>query len=322
VSAHAPIRFGVLGCADIAIRRMLPAIARCPDAVPAAVASRDRATAETTADRFGARAFDSYEAVLDDPDVDAVYVPVPAALHAVWVERALKAGKPVLAEKPLTTSYPETVRLVAFARDAGLVLRENVLFVHHGQHRAVRHLIAEGAIGRLRGLSAAFTVPARPAGDIRLRADLGGGALLDAGVYPLRAAMLLLGAELEVVAASLTHEPGYDVDLGGAALLRRGDGVTAQLSFGIAHAYESSYRLVGSTGRITLTHAFTPPPEHRPVIRLVGRDGEREVIRPAEDQCAAAVASFVAAVREGRHGADDAVLTQARLLDDIHRAGS
>ncbi|MEU6021912.1 Gfo/Idh/MocA family oxidoreductase [Micromonospora sp. NPDC047134] len=320
-TAHTPppVRIGLLGCADFAIRRMLPAIDRCPDTLLTAVASRDRSTARNTAQRFGACAAESYEAVLAAPDVEAVYVPVPAALHASWVERALLAGKHVLAEKPLTTAYSDTLRLAALAREAGLVLAENVLFVHHGQHAHVRRLLADGAIGELRAASATFTVPARPADDIRLRPELDGGALWDVGVYPLRAAMHLLGNDLEVIGATLTHHPEYEVDLGGAALLRRADGVTAQLTFGLDHQYESSYRLVGSTGRIELTHAFTPPAEHRPTIRLTTSAGVREITLDAQDQCTRAMASFAAAIREGRPGTEDAVVAQARLLDDLRR---
>ncbi|NEE17571.1 Gfo/Idh/MocA family oxidoreductase, partial [Streptomyces sp. SID7499] len=188
-----PVRVGVLGTASIARRRLLPALAACPDTRLVAVASRAPATAEEAAAPYGCEAVEGYGALLARDDVDAVYVPLPAALHAPWVRAALTAGKHVLAEKPLSTDAATTGGLLALARDKGLVLSENVMFVHHARHAEVRRLIEDGAIGDVRAFHAAFTVPRPPDGDIRHSAGLGGGALGDMGVYPVRAALHLLG---------------------------------------------------------------------------------------------------------------------------------
>ncbi|GLF99427.1 Gfo/Idh/MocA family protein [Streptomyces yaizuensis] len=314
-----PIRMGVLGCADIARRRMLPAFAACPDTEVTAVAGRDAARAGETARPYGALAFGGYAELLADPSVDAVYVPVPLALHSRWVEAALRAGKHVLAEKPLTGDAGETERLFALAERQGRALMENVMFVHHGQHRRVRELLAEGAVGELRSFEASFTVPRRPDDDIRYRADLGGGALFDTGVYPLRAALHLLGPELSVAGAVLEHGPGFGVDTSGAVLLRTPKGVLAQLSFGLDHAYRGSYTLHGSTGRLTLDRVFTPPADLVPVARIEGPAGVREIPLAAEDQVAATVAAFAAACREGSAPSAQS-LAQARLLDAVVRA--
>ncbi|MGW6570443.1 Gfo/Idh/MocA family protein [Streptomyces sp. NPDC054975] len=312
----APVRIAVLGCADIARRRMLPAFAASPDVEITAVAGRDADQAKELAERFGCRAMTGYETALSDEEVRAVYVPLPAALHATWVERALLAGKHVLAEKPLSLSLPESLRLTRLARERGLALMENVMFVHHAQHDAVRGLLAEGAIGELRAFQASFTVPRLADDDIRYRPELGGGALTDTGVYPVRAALHLLGPDLEVAGAHLAHGPGFTVDTAGAALLRDDRGTSAQLTFGLDHAYRNTYELCGSTGRMTVDRAFTPPSDHRPVIRLENRDGVREVVLAPDDQVANSVAAFVAAVRT-QAPPDDAIVRQAALLDDI-----
>ncbi|MDQ8706189.1 Gfo/Idh/MocA family oxidoreductase [Streptomyces sp. LHD-70] len=313
------IAIGVLGCADIARRRMLPAFAACPDLRVAAVAGRDPARAEETAAPYGARAVAGYEALLADARIDAVYVPLPLALHERWVRAALDAGKHVLAEKPLTSRARGTVELFRLAERRGLALVENVMFVHHSQHAEVRRLVGDGAIGELRGFRAEFTVPRRRPDDIRYSPELGGGALWDTGVYPLRAALHLLGPELEVVGAAGAAAPGIPVDSSGAVLLRTEAGVSAQLSHGLDHAYRSSYELVGSTGRLTLDAAFTPAADHRPVIRLHGAKGLREFTLPADDQVARTVAAFTAAVRTGRAPAQavDASVRQAQLLDTV-----
>lgn len=312
-------RVGLLGCSDFALRRMLPALARTPGLTVAAVASRDPARAAQAARLHGAEALADYDALLEDPGVDAVYLPLPPALHAQWIERALDAGKHVLAEKPLTTDARRTAGLLALARAKRLALLENYLFPHHGQHRRVRELIDDGAIGQPRALCAVFAIPPRPPGDIRYRRDLGGGALLDVGGYPVRAAQLLLGTGLDVTGARLRHDPARAVDTGGSALLTRQDGVTAQLTFGMEHFYSSRYEVLGSAGRIGLAHAFTPPADHVPVIRLETGQGVRELALEPEDQCAAAARAFLRAIEE-RAAPDPVIVRQAELIDTIRRA--
>ncbi|MGW0702191.1 Gfo/Idh/MocA family protein [Streptomyces sp. NPDC002867] len=311
-----PVRIGVIGCADIAVRRMLPAFEAGPHTEIVAVASRSPQKAERVAERYGARAVRGYADLLDLKEVDAVYVPLPASLHGPWAEAALRAGKHVLAEKPLTTSAARTGHLFDLARERGLALMENVMFVHHPRHETVRRLLADGAIGELRSLHAAFTVPALPDADIRHRPELGGGALADVGLYPLRAALHFLGPGLEVVGASLARGRTREVETSGAALLRTPGGTTAHITFGIEHAYLSRYELWGSEGRITVDRAFTPPADLVPVIDL-HRGGDHEEMRLApHDQVASTVAAFVASVRAGA-APSEATLRQARLLDDV-----
>lgn len=312
-----PLRFGTLGCAAFARRRMLPAMAAGPDTEVAAVASRDAAKAAETAARFGGTAVHGYAELLERDDVDAVYVPLPPALHAEWTEKALLAGKHVLAEKPLTTDAVRTGELFDLARDRGLVLMENVMFVHHSQHTVVARLVRDGAIGELRALHATFTVPRLPEDDIRYRRDLGGGALWDIGIYPVRAALHLLGDGLELIGAQLTTGAGREVDTAGAALLATPEGVAAQLTFGMDHSYRNTYELAGSEGRITVDRAFTPPADHRPVLRVERAAGTEELRLEPDDQVAGTLAAFVSAVRTGSLGPDRECRAQAALLGAI-----
>ncbi|WP_329215656.1 Gfo/Idh/MocA family oxidoreductase [Streptomyces sp. NBC_01485] len=313
-----PVRIGVLGCADIAVRRMLPAFAASPGLELAAVASRDRARAEQVGRRFDCRPVQGYDELLDADDIQAVYVPLPAALHAPWVESALNAGKHVLAEKPLTTDPESTERLLDLAAKRGVAMMENVMFVHHPRHEAVRRLVAEGRIGELRAFRAEFAIPPLVGDDIRYSAELGGGALADVGLYPLRAALHFLGHGLDVVGARLTRRAGRQVETSGAALLATPGGVTAHLTFGMEHAYLSRYELWGSEGRITVDRAFTPPADFVAAIGLHrGTETEEILLEPA-DQVAATVAAFVTAIRAGAAPRAD-TLRQAVLLDDVRR---
>lgn len=255
--------------------------------------------------------------MIEDTDVEAVYIPLPAALRAEWIEAALRAGKHVLAEKPITTDPKRTAELFEFARANGLALMENVMFVHHRQHEAVARLIAEGAIGALRSVHATFAVPRRPPGDIRYRADLGGGALYDVGVYPVRAALTFVPTGLEVVGAVLRYDAQHGVDIGGAALLRGPADVTAQVTFGMDDGYLSTYELRGDRGRIVLRHAFTPPAAHQPVAEVTNETGTVSVPLPQDDQVSNTLAAFVAAARAGSPVHQDACLRQAELLDAV-----
>ncbi|WP_433259964.1 Gfo/Idh/MocA family protein [Actinosynnema sp. CS-041913] len=303
------IRIGVLGCAAIARRRMLPAMVASPDVEVVAVASRDADKAKAVAREFECLPVLGYAGLVEREDIDAVYAPVPAALHGEWVEAALRAGKHVLAEKPLTTDLGHTRALVELARRSGLALVENVMFVHHGQQRAVRRLLAEGRIGELRSIHATYTIPRLPEDDIRYNPRLGGGALWDIALYPVRTAQYFLAGKLTVCGAVLSGTP---VDTLGAALLRTQSGVVAQLTFGLDHAYESSYELRGTEGSITVDRAYSPPADLVPIVHC---GGER-IPLPPDDQVANSVAAFVAAVRNGT-AFDDESLRQAELLDEI-----
>ncbi|GAA0322564.1 Gfo/Idh/MocA family oxidoreductase [Actinoallomurus spadix] len=317
------IRVGVLGCADIAWRRTLPAMAASPLLTVAAHASRDPAKAGRFAERFGGEPLTCYRALLDRADIDAVYVPLPAALHAEWATRAVEAGKHVLVEKPLTTSHAATVRLLAAGRARGLVVQENLMFLHHPQHTAVQKMVDDGRIGELRAFTASMGIPRRAGEDIRLRSELGGGALLDVGVYPVRAAQLFLGPHLDVRGAALRHDASYGVDVGGAALLARADGVTAELSFGFGMSYRNMYALWGEDGRISLHRAFTPPDTWQPVIEIRHGDRTEQHVLPAAPQFTESLHHFARHVLTGTIPDADPMLRHAALMDAIReRAGT
>lgn len=311
------IRVGVLGCASIAWRRMLPAFKEAEGVELTAVASRDSVKARRFAERFRCAAAGSYDELLDRTDIDAVYIPLPVGLHTQWASRALSSGKHVLAEKPLAADAREAQGLIAQARQAGLQLMENFAFLHHAQHETVQSLVTDGRLGELRTLSASFGIPRVSASDIRSQAELGGGALLDVGVYPIRLAQLLLGPELAVAGSVLRRGAGADV--AGHALLVAASGVTAELSFGFEHSYRCRYELWGSTGHLRLERAFTPGPAWQPMIRIESQDHAEELVLPADHQFRNLAEAFSRAVRgSGDFGPQAAaMLRQAELVDEV-----
>ncbi|WP_285729496.1 Gfo/Idh/MocA family oxidoreductase [Nocardiopsis sp. ATB16-24] len=316
----APVRLGVLGCADIAWRRTLPAAVDNPALELVAVASRAQAKAERFAERFGCEAVTGYERLLERDDLDAVYVPLPVALRREWVTRALTRGLHVLSEKPLTTDHAGALELSELALRHRRVLRENFAFPHHSQQRRVRELLDSGTIGRPRCFSSEFGVPQRPDDDIRYDPDLGGSALLDVGVYPLRIAQYFLGAQLEVRGAVLHHHPATGVDIGGAVLLADPHGAAAQLSFGIGVQYRNSYTLWGTRGTLSVDRAFTPPESLRPVVRVQKAEGAEDVVLEADHQFGNALGAFASAIASGEDvGAPASVLELAGLVDEVRR---
>lgn len=179
-----------------------------------------------------------------------------------------------------------------------------------------------GLVGELRGLSAAFTIPALPDDDIRYLPDVGGGALADVGGYPLRTASLLLGEHLEVVGATLRVDPERGVDLSGAALLRTPAGVIAQICFGMEHAYRCEYEVWGTRGRIRLDRAYTPPADHAPVLQIDCAGQQRTRLLQPDDQFRRVVRAFAAAVSDRQDSGlqGEVIVRQADLVDRIRRA--
>ncbi|MEV5880757.1 Gfo/Idh/MocA family oxidoreductase [Streptomyces sp. NPDC052101] len=325
--APAPVRVAVLGASSIAWRRTAPALRDLPGVEIVAVASREQGKAARFAAEFGCEAVVGYQRLVDRDDIDGVYVSVPNALHHEWVRRLLLHGKHVLAEKPLTTRAADTAELAALAAERGLVLRENITFVHHGLHRRVTELLAAGRIGQLRHLDASFCFPPLPATDVRYRPELGGGALLDAGIYPVRLAQYFLGDDLTVVGAVLRMDPVTGVDVAGSALLTSASGQTATLNFGFQHSYRATYALWGSTGHLSTQRAFTPPAWLSPVLRIEEQDHAEEIVLPAEHQFAAASAEFTQAMRHTRSTGKDTghsawATTTIRTAELLERIGA
>jgi NDP-hexose-3-ketoreductase len=314
------MRLAVLGTASVAQRRMLPAFAACPGVEIAVIASRDHAKAKNLADKFGGEAVEGYAAALERPDIHAVYLPLPNSLHYKWVTAALDAGKHVMSEKPLTTNSSETAEIFDVAESRGLVLQENFAFMHNPVHTAVHALLKKGRIGRPRHFTGSYCFPPLPNGNIRYDPILGGGALLDTGVYPIAAAQFLLGADIRLGGAALKMDGRFGVDIAGGATLFTSDGVIVTSNFGFEHSYGSYYEIWGSAGKITVENAFTPPPDRQSVVVIDSRDGGDELIFPAFDQFAGAATAFSKAVEAGTGSAELRRISErtAELVDDIN----
>lgn len=286
-----PIRMGIMGTAAIATRSIIPALQRMPNRFELyAVASRSLAKAEAEAQLHGIQAYGSYEALLNDPNVEAVYIPLPNALHREWVLRALEAGKHVLCEKSLGTSLEEVNEMVEAAKTRHLALVENFQFRFHDQLRTLKsYLGMDGAvsrIGALRTVRCSFGFP--PFADqenIRYSRELGGGALLDAGAYMTKIVHILLGDQAELQGAALVYDPAMGVDLhGSGTFVEPQTGLTAHVAFGFDHFYQCGVEVWGTQGRLRTNRLFTARADFSPVFELeTASAGLHTVSLPPDD---------------------------------------
>jgi NDP-hexose-3-ketoreductase len=312
------IKIGVIGCANIAERSMIPAIKAINDFELVAVASRTKEKAMLFADKFSCEAIVDYSNLIDRDDINALYIPLPTGLHEVWIMKALKKGKHVLAEKSLATDYISAQRIIDEAKSRQLLVMEDFMFQYHHQHAFVSKLINNDEIGKVHFFKSSFGFPSRNKNDIRYNKELGGGALLDAGGYVIKAAQMFLGPELELGSAFLSYDRQLGVDIYGGAIFKNNKDQIAHVSFSFDNFYQCSYEIWGSKGKITADRAFTPPSNFSPSILLEKQDHKQEFVIKPDNHFINILKEFRRAILEKdfhRHWED--ALNQSRLLDQI-----
>ncbi len=312
------LRIGVVGCANIAQRSVIPAIKSLEGFRLVAVASRTISKAEECGRRFECDSVHGYQALLDREDIDAIYLPLPTGLHEEWILKAIEARKHILAEKSLALTAISAEKMVLAAQRAGVLLMENFMFPYHSQHAWVRRQIEESAIGEIRQFRAAFGFSGFPKGNFRNDPALGGGALLDAAGYTVKAAQLFLGSGLTVQSASLAVHPEFGVDYFGSAQLTNEKGLTAQVAFGFDNFYQCNYEVWGSKGKLSVLRAFTPPHDFAPTVVLEQQNHREEFRLPADDHFKNVLVEFHRAIEALDHETHHvACLQQAILLQEI-----
>jgi predicted dehydrogenase len=232
-----------------------------------ALASRDPATARAWAGELGVpRAYGAYQDVLNDPEVDAVYIPLPNELHKPWVLAAADAGKHVLCEKPLSLESREATLMVEHCRRCGVLLMEAFMWRHQPRTLEIRRLVADGAVGELRLIRSSFSFPIER-GDWRLDPSRGGGALWDVGCYGVNTARLFACAEpVRWQAMALRGPSGVDLTLAG--LLEFPGGVLATIDCSFEQPFRCHYELIGTRGLVEVPDAYLPPADGPPTARL------------------------------------------------------
>jgi predicted dehydrogenase len=312
------LNIAVMGCAGIAQRSMIPAIKAVPEWNLLAVASRTNEKAENYARQFGCEAIEGYQNLLNRKDIDAIYMPLPTGLHHEWIIKSLQAGKHVLAEKSIAYDYKSAKEMVVLAQSNNLVLMEDFMFQYHSQHQFVFEMLKRGEIGDVRVFRANFAFPPMPANNFRYDDKVGGGALLDAAGYTVRAVHFVMGGEFRVKAANLYVDPQTRTNIYGGAFLDNGKGISAQIAFGMDHYYQCNYEIWGSKGKIVADRAFTPKADYSPLITVEKQGEKHEYQMKPDNHFIGSIREFHRAIVENdweKHHHD--VLLQSKTVEDI-----
>ncbi|TDY45287.1 putative dehydrogenase [Alicyclobacillus sacchari] len=293
------LRWGVLGCADIAVRKVIPGIQKSQTGSVIAVASRSQEKADAAATQFGiARAYGNYEELLADRDVDAVYIPLPNHLHKEWTIRAAQAGKHVLCEKPIALSAAEAEEMVVACAKAGVLLAEAFMYRHHPRYERISQIVRSGEIGVIRGIHATFTFNnASDFGNVRYRREWGGGSLYDVGCYPISAARLILADEpVAATAVGFTSSQHDDVDMMVSGLVEFPNAVGLTFDCAMWAAPRNTLEVLGSDGRIEVANAFVGEDLS---IKVITSRGERVEAFPNLDAYTLQADDFADALLNG-----------------------
>ncbi|HEY9283280.1 MAG TPA: Gfo/Idh/MocA family oxidoreductase [Pyrinomonadaceae bacterium] len=317
------VRWGVLGAAKIAVEKVIPAMQRGEWSAVAAVASRDSERARRVADALGvARAYGSYEELLADPEIEAIYNPLPNHLHLPWSVAAAEAGKHVLCEKPIGMNAAEARELLRARDRAGVKIQEAFMVRTHPQWLGARAVIDSGRIGELRAATCVFSYFNRDPADIRNRVETGGGALLDIGCYPVNLSRFVFNAEPSRVSGHVERDPESGVDRLTSAVLDFG-GAAAAFTCSTQLAPYQRVQFFGTRGRVEVEVPFNAPNDRPTRILIAGDDGRVEAREfPACDQYTIQGDLFSRAVREGAEQPvplEDALANMA-VIDAVFRS--
>lgn len=292
------VRWGILSTANIGVKRVIPAIQAAHNGEVAAIASRNEARAQQVADQLGIpTAYGSYNALLRDDSIDAIYIPLPNSLHKVWAINAAKAGKPVLCEKPLAQDTVDAQAMVDAFAEANLLFAEAFMYRFHPQTQKVLSLVDDGAIGELQLINASFSFKVRNEDDIRLSETLAGGSLLDVGCYCVNMMRLVTGEEPDEVGAIGVFD---DVDQWLVGMLGFPSGVLGHLDCSLRSQRTERYELRGDDGRIVVEPAFTAGPDADTVIQHWRGDTYQEYTIPAANSYQLMVEDFADALLNDR----------------------
>ncbi len=287
------IRWGILGCARIAQSALIPAIREASNGVLWGIAARDEKRARKWAGKYKFQKFyKDYQALLDDPEIDAVYIPLPNHLHCEWTCRAAKAGKHILCEKPLALNSGEVQRMIREADNAKVILMEAFMYRFHPQIEKALKLLASGEIGELRFFRSSFTF--MYAGDkknYRWSPQMGGGALYDVGCYTINASRLVFGEEPISVYARAHVHPRFKVDLSTSMILEFPENRIALLDCSFDSQFQSYFEIVGREGRITLPRSYSAKLLDVSILVLKG-DELRTIAIPSINQYTRMVEHF------------------------------
>lgn len=300
MSEDRKVRWGIISTANIGMTKVTPGIMKSPHSVVTAIASRDPERARAAADRLGIeRAYGSYEEMLADPEIDAVYNPLPNHRHVDLTLAAARAGKHVLCEKPMALDARDAERLREVPE--GVLVAEAFMVRYHPQWLRAREIVRSGELGEVRAVFALFTYFNTDPANVRNMADIGGGGILDIGCYPITGGRFFFEAEPKRVVSLIDRDPGFRTDRQASVIADFGDGRHLTFLVSTQLIGSQSIEIVGTKGRVEIVIPFNAPPDKQ--TALIVSKGEslddslaRREIMPSCDQYTEQAEAFALAV--------------------------
>lgn len=311
------IRFGIIGCSRIAEGSTIPAIVNSKFSELKIIGSRSKEKAEKFAKKFNCKEFGSYEDVLENKDVDAVYISLPVGLHEEWTVKAAQAGKHILCEKSLTTSYRSAYKMVESCKKNNVRLMEGLMFRFHPQHKKVLEFVRNGSLGKIFLFNGQYGLPPVPHDDIRQNKNLGGGVLNDAGCYPICASRIVFG-EPSSVFCNLVINKDTKVDEKANLCLKYDDSRFAQITVGYDLYYQSTYSVWGSQGMLKLTRSYNIPADMNAMLILHSSKDGREISVGAYNHYVLMIDSFcheITGNNQREFNFEEDLLKQAKIME-------
>jgi len=280
------VRWGILSTAKIGTAQVIPAMQKGEYSEIVGIASRDLAVAQTVASQLGIpKAYGSYEDMLADPEIEAIYNPLPNHLHVPWSIKALEAGKHVLCEKPISMNVTEAEELAAAGNIyPQLKLMEAFMYRHHPQWRKAKELVGEGKIGKLRTIQSFFSYYNEDGSNIRNIADMGGGGMMDIGCYCTSHARFIFGAEPQRVSGLVEYDPRFQTDRLASGILDFGDGASSTFTCSTQLTNYQRVNIFGTEGRVEIEIPFNAPIDRPSRIWLEDQNGIQEIAFEICDQ--------------------------------------
>jgi predicted dehydrogenase len=319
------MKLGILSAANIAYQKFLPALKKHSEIDYKGFSSYSSEKAKQMAKKFGGEFYDCYEDVLKDNEIQIIYIPLPPAMHYHWGGEVLASGKHVFMEKPFTCTVEETCKLIDLAIKKDLAIYENYSFLYHSQLDQIKKMVFdEHLLGDIRLYRMNFSFPNRGDEDFRYRKELGGGACLDCGGYPIRLAMEMLGDDLKIAASKLNYKAGCEVDIYGTVTVENEAGCVAQLAFGMDNGYHCDLEIYGQFGTIRAERIFTSPPDYVPVLYCNVHNQKSTIELSSDDQFYNSIQYFISLIKDKhkRKIEYDKILRQAsfiQLIQDNNR---
>ena len=312
------IRIGIIGCSTIAKSSMIPAILKSANCELAFVGSRSDDKAKKIAQEFGCKKYGSYENVLEDDSIDAVYISTPVGTHEEWVIKSAQTGKHVLCEKSSTISFDSAKKMIRVCEENNVRLMEGFMFRFHPSHGKVKEIINNGAIGKIFSFSSRYGFPPVSKDNIRYDKSLGGGILNDAGCYPINASRMIFESEPEGILCSFIMDREKQVDTKAAIFMDFNGGRYSQSAVGYDLFYQSVYSLWGSEGTLNLTRAYNVPPDMHVTLDVSANNFQEKIFIDTADHFQLMINSFCDEIQKessSQHNFEDDLLNQARVME-------